>query len=245
VTKFEPELTVDRPIEIGLVCFPGVQATTVRGLTNLFTYAGHFALDLVANPQPPLRAGCPAQPRRRQPRLRIRHWQQQPAGDTLECTFDSHDGPAGKPAVVIVPASQRAPMEQGCAPASVEWVKARHSEGAIVAAVCGGVFLLAETGLLAGRRATTHWMFAEELARRFPDILIEPDRLMIDDGDTITAGAVLAWANLGLCLVERLLGARHDACHGPLHAARSIGQGPEKDLQANRGPISCRISPSV
>ena len=82
----------------------------------------------------------------------------------------------------------------------------RHAQGAVVAAVCGGVFLLAETGLLAGRRATTHWMFADELSRRFPDIKVDPDRLMIEDGDVISAGGVLAWADLGLAIVERVFG---------------------------------------
>ncbi len=76
----------------------------------------------------------------------------------------------------------------------------------MVAAVCGGVFVLADSGLLAGRRATTHWMFAEELGRRFPDVAVDADRLVIDDGDLITAGGVLAWADLGLSLVEKLLG---------------------------------------
>jgi len=75
-----------------------------------------------------------------------------------------------------------------------------------VAAVCGGVFVLADAGLLNGRRATTHWMFAAELQRRHPGLRMNPDRLVIDDTDIITAGGVLAWADMGLTLVERLLG---------------------------------------
>lgn len=75
-----------------------------------------------------------------------------------------------------------------------------------MAAVCGGVFLLAETGLLDGRRVTTHWMFADALQRRFPRLRVEPERLVIDDGDLITAGGVLAWADLGLSIVQRFLG---------------------------------------
>lgn len=191
MTNIEPELTYRSPIEIGLLCFPGAQATTVHGLTDLFSYADHFAQSHASMAQP---------------MLRVSHWRPHPESHTVECSFGSHPGVATQPAVIIVPASQLAPMEQGRAPSSVDWIKRQHSEGAIVAAVCGGVFLLAESGLLAGRRATTHWMFADELARRFPEILINADRLVIDDGDIITAGGVLAWADLGLSLVERLLG---------------------------------------
>ena len=76
----------------------------------------------------------------------------------------------------------------------------------MLAAVCGGVFMLARSGLLAGRQATTHWAFNEEFAIQFPDVLTETDRMLIDYGDVVTAGGVLAWADLGLMLVERFLG---------------------------------------
>lgn len=76
----------------------------------------------------------------------------------------------------------------------------------MIAAVCGGVFVVADAGLLNDRRATTHWMFAAELQRRHPRLRMNPDRLVIDDSDIVTAGGVLAWADMGLTLVERLLG---------------------------------------
>ncbi len=108
--------------------------------------------------------------------------------------------------MVVVPASQLAPVDRGHAPECVAWIARKHAEGSVVAAVCGGVFLLADSGLLSGRRATTHWMFADELRQRFPDLRVDADRLVIDDFDLITAGGVLAWADMGLSLVERLLG---------------------------------------
>jgi transcriptional regulator GlxA family with amidase domain len=66
--------------------------------------------------------------------------------------------------------------------------------------------LLAESGLLDGRRVTTHWKFSAELRRRFPGLRIDADRLVVDEHDIVTAGGVLAWIDLGLTLVERLLG---------------------------------------
>jgi transcriptional regulator GlxA family with amidase domain len=76
----------------------------------------------------------------------------------------------------------------------------------VVAAVCGGVFILARSGLLAGRQAATHWAFDEEFSLQFTDVLTETNRMVIDYGDIVTAGGVLAWADLGLRLVERFLG---------------------------------------
>ena len=181
-------MTPGLPIEIRLLCFPGSQATAIHGLTDLFTYANYYAQSSGST-------------------LRVSHWRAGPEGGLPECTFDSHPDRAGSlPAVVVIPASQLVPMPPGTASASLPWIRARHAEGAIITAVCGGVFLLAESGLLAGRRATTHWMFADELAKRFPEIAIEADRLIVDEGDIITAGGVLAWADLGLSLVEKLLG---------------------------------------
>lgn len=191
MTKNGQQLTNDSPHQIAIVCYPGAQATCIHGLTDLFGYANYFARIHASSEEPA---------------VRVTHWQPSNTGEALECTYDSQPGPLGDPAVVIVPACQLAPPSIGHAPAAATWVRKRHAEGAVVAAVCGGVFLLADSGLLAGRRATTHWMFASELSRRFPELHVDADRLLIDDSDVITAGGVLAWADMGLSLVERLLG---------------------------------------
>ena len=191
MTKNGPQVTKASPVQVAIACYPGAQATCIHGLTDLFSYANYFARVHSASEET---------------FVRVTHWHQRDAGDALECAFDSHPGPMEKPAVVIVPACQMAPPQNGHAPPSLAWIRQRHAEGAVVAAVCGGVFLLADAGLLAGRRATTHWMFASELSLRFPDLEVDADRIVIDDNDVVTAGGVLAWADMGLALVERLLG---------------------------------------
>lgn len=60
--------------------------------------------------------------------------------------------------------------------------------------------------MLNGRSATTHWSFSETLAERFPEIRVDTEKLIIDDGDIITAGGLMAWVDLGLKLVDRFLG---------------------------------------
>ena len=65
---------------------------------------------------------------------------------------------------------------------------------------------MAESGLLKGRRVTTHWAFAKQLAERYKDIEVAERNLVLDDGDVISAGGTLAWTDLGLTLVEHLFG---------------------------------------
>jgi transcriptional regulator GlxA family with amidase domain len=76
-----------------------------------------------------------------------------------------------------------------------------------VVATCTGAFLLAEAGLLDGRRATTHWFYAKELAARFPAVKVEEDRIFIADGPIWTSAGATAGIDLALALVEQDLGA--------------------------------------
>lgn len=66
--------------------------------------------------------------------------------------------------------------------------------------------MLARIGMLQGRTATTHWSYGDILAQQFPQIHVNTDELIIDLGDVITAGGVMAWLDLGLKLVDRYLG---------------------------------------
>jgi transcriptional regulator GlxA family with amidase domain len=76
-----------------------------------------------------------------------------------------------------------------------------------VAAPCTGAFTLAEAGVLDGRRATTHWLYARELQRRFPAIKVEEDRIFIVDGPVWTSAGMSAGVDLALAMVEHDLGA--------------------------------------
>lgn len=71
-----------------------------------------------------------------------------------------------------------------------------------VASVCTGAFVLAELGLLDGRRATTHWRHADTLARRYPAVRVEPDAIHIRDGAFVTSAGITAGIDLALALVE-------------------------------------------
>jgi transcriptional regulator GlxA family with amidase domain len=82
------------------------------------------------------------------------------------------------------------------------------ARGARVASICTGAFVLARTGVLDGRVATTHWRAASELARRFPAITVNPDVLYVDHGAVLTSAGAAAGFDLCLHLVRRDCGAR-------------------------------------
>jgi transcriptional regulator GlxA family with amidase domain len=90
----------------------------------------------------------------------------------------------------------------------VPWLAKWHAAGAKLAGSCTGAFLVADTGLLDGRQATTHWIFADELRRRYPAVNVTADQMIVDNGDVITSGGATAFLNLVLYLVERFAG--HD-----------------------------------
>jgi AraC family transcriptional activator FtrA len=83
---------------------------------------------------------------------------------------------------------------------------AAHRRGARLVSVCSGVFVLAATGLLDGRGATTHWRYIERLRRAFPEILLQPDVLYVDEGDVLTSAGSAAGIDLCLHIVRKDFG---------------------------------------
>ncbi|WP_454633441.1 GlxA family transcriptional regulator [Bradyrhizobium cenepequi] len=181
------------PIEIGLVHYPGAQLAAIHGLTDLFGVADRIAT---------------RHRKRKSALLRISHWQQavpdRPPARIFDTAPDS-DATAAPAALILPPSLGEPPTPERAAP-FVRWLHRHHDAGVTLGSVCAGAFLLGETGLLAGRSVTTHWAYAEQFQNRFPEVRVDIDRLIIDDGDIITAGGVMAWTDLGLKLVDRLLG---------------------------------------
>ncbi|EPX57640.1 Transcriptional regulator, AraC family [Cystobacter fuscus DSM 2262] len=174
---------------IGLLLYPGAQMSAVHGLTDMFRIANRLAAQQGVS-------GVPA--------LRVSHWRPDDGGK-MERVFDTHaQAGASLVALILPPSLEEEPREEQRRTLA-RWIAARHAAGTTLCSICAGAFLLAETGLLDGRPATTHWSLAERLAERFPAIRLEPDKLLVEDGDIITAGGVMAWVDLGLRLVDRLL----------------------------------------
>lgn len=176
--------------EVALAIYPECQLSAIYGLTDLFRLAV-TAAQLAGERDAPV--------------IRVTHWQETDEG--VVCTYDSHPGEPHRLTYIITPPSLVMPNDLPSMRALAAWMTRNHEQGAILCSVCAGAFVLAETGLFEGREVTTHWAFAEALSSRFPDAKVDADRIIVDEGDIITAGGILAWTDLGLTLVQRLLGA--------------------------------------
>lgn len=102
-----------------------------------------------------------------------------------------------------------------------------------IAAICTGAFTLAEAGLLDGRRVTTHWFYARELASRFPNLQVEDDRIFIIDGSVWTSAGMSAGIDLALAMLEKDFGAelaRRVAQSLVIYHRRAGGQSQHSEL---------------
>ena len=105
---------------------------------------------------------------------------------------------------VIIPAWD---VNQPTSPELCDALRRAHARGVRIASLCSGAFVLAAAGLLDGRRATTHWMWAPELARRHPEIDVDPSVLYIDEGNVLTSAGTAAAIDLCLYMVRQDYGA--------------------------------------
>jgi AraC family transcriptional regulator, transcriptional activator FtrA len=110
---------------------------------------------------------------------------------------------------VIVPGWQ--PPGTPAPPTVTEALRTAHQRGARIVAICTGAFVLAQTGLLDGRRATTHWRQTAQLAATFPKVQVDPDVLFVDHGDVATSAGTGAGIDLCLHLVRSDHGAAYAA----------------------------------
>ena len=177
-------------VELGVLIYQGAQLAAVHGLTDLFGVANRIAAEH-ESAQLPL--------------LRVSHWQVDAHG-TPARTFDSHPGPEQPMMAVLVPPSIAEFTEDQAPPALLQWLRLQHAGGTVLGGVCIGSIMLARSGLLDGRSATTHWSSAKSFAACYPAVRLEADKPIVDDGDLITSAGLMAWSELGLRLVDRLMG---------------------------------------
>ena len=123
-------------------------------------------------------------------------------GITLSASTDL--GRIASAGTVVLP-GWRDPCERPPEPL-LEALRAAHENGARLMSICSGVFVLAATGLLDRRTATTHWRYTEHLQREYPEIDVQPDVLYVDNGSVLTSAGSAAGLDLGLHLIRRDFG---------------------------------------
>lgn len=124
---------------------------------------------------------------------------------------------------VIVPGYANA-AHRALDPLTLDALRGAAGGGARMVSVCSGTFALAQAGLLAGLRVTTHWSLCAELADQYPDLTVEPSALFIDNGETMTSGGVTSGVDLCLHILRRDLGQSVTN-----HVARRIVAPPRRD----------------
>ncbi|WP_199860572.1 GlxA family transcriptional regulator [Sphingomonas sp. CFBP 8760] len=177
-------------IEIALVAYLGAQQAAILGMTDLFVTADRIA------------AALPTQANGA--RLLVSHWGAAGTTGRLERIYCS--GPCSTdPSICILPPALDGPHEATDSDMK-GWLLERHADGAVLASICSGAFVLGDTGLFDNRSVTTHWTYEDRFRSRFPLARVDTDRIVIDDGDVITAGGVMAWTDLCLTIIARFMG---------------------------------------
>ena len=126
---------------------------------------------------------------------------------TSSCGVSVNTVPLGRRRVdTFIASGGMGAIEASRDPDTIKLVRRVARDAPRIASVCSGAFLLAEAGLLSGRRATTHWEYAVRLRQSYPDVRVETDQIYLRDGNLWTSGGVTAGIDLSLALIEEDLG---------------------------------------
>ena len=195
-----------QPQRVAILAYRGCMGTEIFGVADVLMIAGHIAAAL----RPAQRAPAAALAN---PPFEVQVigliGRSVTVGGGLTVGVQR---PAGTYDLLIVPGLEIARLDewdQKLAPLQREmaFIRKTFAGGTAVAAVCVGTFLLGEAGLLAGRKATTAWLCAAQLASRYPAAMLTADAVLVEDGAVITTGAVSSAFDLAIHLVKKTLGA--------------------------------------
>lgn len=190
------------PVETVVIGLPWASASTTFSILDVFASVGRDWEML---------HGSPARPPSFHTRLLSLDGLQYNDPNGRLITPDGSLSDSRQPGLIIIPdlhLDPQAPAPEVFAPIA-EWIRHAHERGALVTSVCSGALLLAETGLLNGNEATTHWAYSGILSQRFPRIRMRRERILVPAGEghrIITAGGASAWADLLLYLITRIVG---------------------------------------
>ncbi|MFL5896360.1 MAG: GlxA family transcriptional regulator [Thermoleophilaceae bacterium] len=168
-----------KPLRVVIVAFPGVQSLDVMGPAEVFDHAGGYEVQVVA-----------------------------PTADAFEMSNGIGLVPSGSlrgvrgPIDTLLVAGGEGTRAAARDPEIARWLRRTATRARRVASVCTGAFLLAEAGLLDGRRATTHWAWCAVLGSMYPQVTVERDSIFVADGNVYTSAGVTAGVDLALALVE-------------------------------------------
>jgi transcriptional regulator GlxA family with amidase domain len=182
--------TVNSTCTVGIVVFPGVEIIDVTAPIEVFAFANHalqqagkltapaYEFKVIAAQPGPITSSCG---------LTI-------IADTAYSDIEEIDTllVAGSPNVDCIL----------CDPGLKNWLKGIAPKVRRLASICTGAFLLAETGVLDNLRATSHWMYCEQLATNYPKVKVDADKIFIREGNISTSGGITSGIDLCLSMIE-------------------------------------------
>ncbi|MFZ9037312.1 MAG: GlxA family transcriptional regulator [Gammaproteobacteria bacterium] len=189
----------EKPIEVLILAIPETAGSALYGMVDVLSATGNLWQTLV-------RSGDET----RRFRVRILSPREQPftCGHGIPVTpqVSLVDDPSAE--IVILPEIWLGPDESlhGRYPALIEWLRRKYTEGAELYSACSGSILLAETGLLDGRVATSHWGYADMFRMHYPKVRFDPTSNLVYADDTariVTAGGTTSWHDLALHIIAR------------------------------------------
>ena len=181
------------PLQVAILLFPEVEVLDFAGPFEVFSVAARIAPKLLGLAGPPFEVCTVAH--ERQP-VRARH------GLAVVPDYGFADAP---PIDVLIVPGGVVDQPLRC-PATLAWLRQAAAGARLTASVCTGAFLLAELGLLDGRRATTHWEDLGDLQAAYPGVRVIDGVPYVDEGTLVTSAGISAGIGMSLHLVGRLAG---------------------------------------
>jgi transcriptional regulator GlxA family with amidase domain len=188
-----------KAVEALIVALPESAGSALYGMVDVLASTGVLWRELVGeNPGP----------QRIRPRIVSLSRKPFSCGNGIPITPDTSIFEAHKADIVIVPELWLATDDDmsGRYPDLFEWIRARHRAGASIYSACSGAVLLAATGLLDGKEATSHWGYEDLFRRRFPRVRFRPDPALVfadAGGRIVTAGGTTSWHDLAVHIIAR------------------------------------------
>ncbi|MCC2615383.1 helix-turn-helix domain-containing protein [Aestuariibacter halophilus] len=193
--------------QVTIVGFDQAYASAITGALDLFALAGVSAQRMASQPVTPLFS------------VQIAAWQKQPVRCINQLTLQSQVAiqDVSHTDVLLIPTIGGDPDRVlSDNRRLLPFIRQHYEQGADIASNCSGAFFLAEAGLLNGKQATTHWGYAQRFKQRYPEVNLQPDKLITVQDRIYCAGGGMAWFDLVLLLIERFCG--HDIARSTARA---------------------------
>jgi len=181
---------VTSPISVLIIAYDGLQSLDLAGPLEVFTGVNIYLADCAREPAYQIAIASPGAKQVR-------------TSSGLTLVPDTDLRAVRGVHTLLVPGGAGARSASG---EVAGWLRQHAPMAQRITSVCTGAFLLAQAGLLAGRRATTHWAYADALERQFPDVIVDPEPIYVRDGNIVTSAGVTAGIDLALALVEEDVG---------------------------------------